>query len=72
LLQYLRDENVCRIVEQSTTKKNNPGVSLKTKYQISLVGFENQNRKHNNGPKENKEGVSHPLKGSTSREKSGC
>jgi hypothetical protein len=60
LVQYLRDENVSRIAQQSTTKENNAGVSLETKYQISLVGFENQKRKHNNGPKESKEGTSRP------------
>jgi hypothetical protein len=71
LIQYLCDENVSRIAQQSTTKENNAGVLLETKYQISLVGFEDQKRKHNNGPKENKEGTSLPLKGGT-REKSGC
>jgi hypothetical protein len=51
LIQYLCDENVSRIAQQSTTKENNAGVLLETKYQISLVGFEDQKRKHNNGPK---------------------
>jgi hypothetical protein len=71
LVQYLRDENVSRIPQQSTTKKNNAGVSMETKYHISLVGFENQKRKYNKGPKESKEGTNLPLKGGT-REKSGC
>jgi hypothetical protein len=66
LVQYLRDKNVSRIAQQSTTKKKNAGVSLETKYQIFLVGFENQKRKHNNGPKENKEGTSLCSKGGTS------
>jgi hypothetical protein len=45
LVQYLSDTNVSRIAQQSTTKKNNAGVSMETKYQISLVGFENQKQK---------------------------
>jgi hypothetical protein len=49
LVQYLRDENVSRIAQQSTIKKNNAGVSLETKYHTSLVGIENQKRKHNDG-----------------------
>jgi hypothetical protein len=45
LVQYLRDKNVSRIAQQSTTKENNAGVLLETKYQIALVGFENQKQK---------------------------
>jgi hypothetical protein len=40
LVQYLRDENVSRIAQQSTTKKNNAGVLLEIKYHNSFDGFE--------------------------------
>jgi hypothetical protein len=45
LVQYLRDKHVSRIAQQSTTKGNNAGVPMETKYHISLVGFENQKQK---------------------------
>jgi hypothetical protein len=69
LVQSLHKENVSRIAQQSTTKENNAVVLLETKYQICLVGFENQKRKHNNGPEENKEGTSLPWKGGTREKK---
>jgi hypothetical protein len=50
----LLDENVSRIAQQSTTKKNKSVVSMETKYHISVVGFENQKRNYNNGPRKAK------------------
>jgi hypothetical protein len=50
LVQYLRDKNVSRIAQQSTTKESNAGVSLETKDQISLVGFENKKQKPQQWP----------------------
>ena len=50
MVQYLRDKNVSRIAQQKTTKENNAGVSLETKYQTSLVGFENQKQKPQQWP----------------------
>jgi hypothetical protein len=65
----LRGENGSRIAKQSTTKKNNAGVSVETKYHISLASFENQKRNYNNGPKESKEGTNLPSKGGTRKKR---
>jgi hypothetical protein len=54
LVQYLLDENVSRIAQKSTTKKNNAGVSMETKHHISLVGFENQKRNYSITPRKAK------------------